>query len=1544
MGENFEQKNPAISLKPEDMVGKFHIDEDRKKKALREEAKQQLLVCLSNGFINYQENNLEGVDHVRRDEEESNSYDDYDDREEYREYVPQVWSIPDDVKFSPEVQAAAMKSAVSCLSEGMFDRSLDFIETFNLPIADIIKIPEAIQGIQETLMTASMHERVDYVLHILSKFFNSKDVKIPVLDEMRTDVCKKILVTLLSDGYTDTAIKIKDTFQLPEAVISYPDVAAALKKSICGRLGDKDIRTAEHIINQFSLTPEFMSSPEIQDSVEAIVANTLSREVHTPVQTAKEMSNTFSLSPERQERAAKVGIGARLVKGYYSDAVEIMNGLKIPTETVNASPEIQKSAQKGIVHCLSKDEYGSIENAASIQKMFSFSTDFLSSPELQGVVQKLIVKRLSDSFYDIKKIKEIGDEFHLSEVLATEAAKAGLIKQIGAYRLHLASSIIYTFSLPASVTQSPEIHSAGVKAMIGSLKSGSTDGALNVVKTLSLPAELLLLPEVQQAAVGKMVSSLAKADIDDAIAVKNYFSISAQAASLIEVQDATKIGVAKCFSDKKLYTVPRILAVFPVPEEDMHVIAFDAMKNHLRTGDLDNTNNIQKSFPIPMDMFLSEEMRDDARKGIYARLSVGSSQMAMNIMTRFEIGNDIVLTAECQQSAKKGITASLPAQFFKDAVTIRDVFKVDQKTAQEAATEGLKLFVSRWPTSTAGKQIVDLFSLPREAVAQAATEAVFGFIKSGTFSHVDSIKNTFELSVEDISKASKKAYLTCLGSDGKELAEKIKEKFGVNVSSEDVLVFFPQVQKLLLDLKTITPEFAAQAEKTPDLLITLLEFRNDPDKIISTASENPFLLDAIASNPRFGSRLLLKFPQFDAVSKENIKTQFASKKEIMAKHPAIDPRSVEFRQLMQNSLKGYGVNGEVLKGIDAKGLSSERWLNYDEVAHFNLSSGQNTLAFSEIITTPLERVKETIDAYAHTIKEVLSEYRTELMAFEIALGKGELPTEELQKMTEALEKARQLPAEWKDKGGKTREKIIFGIEKGIENLRAKSTQERKGVLWEKLLADVASFQRLKDDVFKAQEIFIATEAEFDAALIEKAPSGKKIQDLKRRMTSAKDDLRGKFAVMERRIEDFRRNLRTMVAPALGEGRAVALIQDIETRLAEQFNHFDTDKSMLNNLFSQQADKRKEEVESRPMSIFVWTRDPDVDLYQGNYSPCCICIDSQYHGAVSPIADYNADLGIQIVNVWDEVKNEPVTAAWCWLGQDEKGEAALVVDNIESNTFYSSNFSEQFTDELFKYLKNYAKEVGVKKIVLGKANNDLPTTTRLTKFPSDTGKYSKIGGASRAGGYFLEAEDETVKTIWEKGVKPQKEKAEENNEKVDRIVFNEITTNPLTQSDLRPMRALERKVYAENPDLVQGLGLVRDIKESKGFDYSVATFGVPLGTTRQEMIAYAVAVDNETDEGDKSVYLEDIAVAPEAQRQGIGQKLIQELIGRLKSKARNDSKPVLFDMHLRPNSLALFDKQREQFERAGVSLLEDVLVPDYYDEGEDAVYRVYEVAV
>jgi len=223
---------------------------------------------------------------------------------------------------------------------------------------------------------------------------------------------------------------------------------------------------------------------------------------------------------------------------------------------------------------------------------------------------------------------------------------------------------------------------------------------------------------------------------------------------------------------------------------------------------------------------------------------------------------------------------------------------------------------------------------------------------------------------------------------------------------------------------------------------------------------------------------------------------------------------------------------------------------------------------------------------------------------------------------------------------------------------------------------------------------------------------------------------------------------------------------------------------------------------------------------------------------------------------------------------------------------------------------------------------------------DRNKYDKIGGANRADGYFLEAEDKSVKLVWERTEK-KTEKKQKTEKRTERVIFNNLATTTINKNNLSQILQAERKIYA-GTDLISGQTMAEDIKRGNGFEYSIAINGIRPNKKSAEIVAYIVGVEDETDEGDPSIYMEDIAVLPEAQRQGIGWEAMKEFIGQLKVKAQKDNKPVLLDMHLRETSQAFMARHKEDLESLDVKLIEEALVPDYYDEGKDALYQVYEV--
>ncbi len=153
-------------------------------------------------------------------------------------------------------------------------------------------------------------------------------------------------------------------------------------------------------------------------------------------------------------------------------------------------------------------------------------------------------------------------------------------------------------------------------------------------------------------------------------------------------------------------------------------------------------------------------------------------------------------------------------------------------------------------------------------------------------------------------------------------------------------------------------------------------------------------------------------------------------------------------------------------------------------------------------------------------------------------------------------------------------------------------------------------------------------------------------------------------------------------------------------------------------------------------------------------------------------------------------------------------------------------------------------------------------------------------------------------------------------------------------------ALEEQAYPV--ELVAGQATIDEMQNKNGLRYSVALTGTRPNQEQPQLLGYAIAYEDVTDEGLPSIYLDDIAIAPDCQGQGLAWNILQKLVERIKERVRAKGGSIILDMHLRPHSQRLFEAHRNDLAQLGVILKEDALVPDYYDEGEDALYYAYEV--
>lgn len=1169
------------------------------------------------------------------------------------------------------------------------------------------------------------------------------------------------------------------------------------------------------------------------------------------------------------------------------------------------------------------------------------------------------------------------------------------------------------FSVPEEMISQNDVS----KNLIFYLKKDDTERAIAVLNCFSEPFRYSLVQtqEFYKAVKDLLVEKIKWSDSSSIVKIKQYFPVSEQILQSLDLKNAAKFGLETSLGNN-INKAVEIKKIIPVEEDFFQTIENQQrmkwgiaylFEEGLEEGNIFDLDTLSK------ELFITKKTQQEGLKeGMIKVLSNPHPNLEYidKNLDKYNIENKKLFIEDVVSEVIANRITEVSAGYrdrMSEVDNIIKHFAMSPDIIQQSAKKSfLKVFETETPSLTMLMDIKEKFSLSEEfiqtpEVHQAAKEGFINCLKNGIevqrfegswMDDAMEIKEKFSIPEDffqfpEVHKVLKEIFIKRLENGRIDRAMEIKESFSLILFPQELIIKDSELETLLFQLKEISPEFYDQALKSVDIIIALFPVAQNPERINETIKSNPFLIEAVSKNPRFGSKLLVKYPELDETSQENINFQFKAKKEILEENPDIDPESNEFRIAMQEKLKTYknneeillqieclGIRNELIKelaekaekeileenlGIDIQsndyrvalrgkikeykkdedilkdmefsGIDTDQWLNYSETEYFSLDSGESKLAFSETVATLINRIKETIASYSYRVKEVIKEYQKELKEFKIQAGNVDETSELIKKMESELAKAKE----------ENNEAKVKGIEKGIASFQEKMKKGKKIPLWDKVIGDINAFDRLKNDVFLSHENVIRAEEKFKEYTQDKSHAAMDIMEAKRVLAKAKGDLKEKFGLLEKRIEDFRNNFVSVLEPALGKDRSESLLQEIQQGLGEQFDHYDSDRSTLANLFSERSDKEKEKLDSRPMSIFVWARNPDIDLYQGNYNDCCIKINSDHMGAESTIADYNTDLGIQIVNIWDETKNEPITCAWCWIGKDSDGNAALVVDNIESNTLYSSNYSEQLTDKLFDYLKNYAKNIGIKKVVMGKTNNDLPTASELAKLNSSEKEYQKVGGYNRyngedeEGGYYLEAEGTSVKTIWE-----EKAKKREKKERKIKVEYKNREFKSLVKNDLSDILKLEEKVYEED-DLSQGEDLREDIESGKGFDYSVVLTG-EKEAGKKEIIGYAIGVEDETDENKPCVYLEDIVVAPEAQGQGFGWEIMRKMIEKIKEKAAKENKPVLFDMHLRDSSRQLMEKHKEDLERLGLALVDEALIPDYYSDGDDSLYQVYEV--
>ena len=125
---------------------------------------------------------------------------------------------------------------------------------------------------------------------------------------------------------------------------------------------------------------------------------------------------------------------------------------------------------------------------------------------------------------------------------------------------------------------------------------------------------------------------------------------------------------------------------------------------------------------------------------------------------------------------------------------------------------------------------------------------------------------------------------------------------------------------------------------------------------------------------------------------------------------------------------------------------------------------------------------------------------------------------------------------------------------------------------------------------------------------------------------------------------------------------------------------------------------------------MWDRIPQKDLFQGNYSTCCIGIGK---GNGSAMPHYLMNTAFNMIELVNNKTGKPIGNALIYYIINDKKEPILILDNIEINNDFkpSKTVGKRLLSAVIQYAQNLNETVSGRndiKIGVGAKYNDLPT--------------------------------------------------------------------------------------------------------------------------------------------------------------------------------------------------------------------------------------------
>ena len=996
-----------------------------------------------------------------------------------------------------------------------------------------------------------------------------------------------------------------------------------------------------------------------------------------------------------------------------------------------------------------------LDEGMAIEFISTYPKEVLMHPKAQA----LALSRLRDSFSnsDYYLANKIFALFGFSDAIIEEpkmkrAVIDGLVEALKNDYFTAIELLTNYFGPSPEILFSDEVQSVIKTKLKHKLETANIDEVNKFITDLIIFENIFNDPDIKQAiqtSIIEWLSNLSRGDVSEIQRLIDRSNIPIELLQTKRIKAAAKIAIgALVEKDFDNLEINQLIGIFDLSAEEVKIEVLRSIYSN--THNPKQVEKIKSAFGYTTEELSEPGLQRLAQDNIRDCILFNKFAVAQNIKKVFGVSEDAF-----DKILLNIILAAFKSDEMVKTLQMLKAFDLSEELLNNKILRGSVLDLLREQISEGAAvwalELIKLFKITEQELSslkedQKALEAgLVGAIVNDDVIDIQAYIATFDLSdtflkSTEVDRETRKRIITLLKEGELVEVEKLAEI--MNQPIEVVKNGAARVLSGAIDEGNLS--LAAK-------LIRRYKFENGSKRLqeallahgLDISTEE---LMSIAEDDRFGIHLLTKFPSFDRRAKEAVMQILKCDEETPKE---IDRRSLEYRKVVQEKLSEYKNNKHISEALIASGVDLETWLNYDQVDYFTLGEADE-LTTAEQIKTPIERLVPSFEAFTKAMKETIGEYRKELFNIRVPVDTNELL-------------AKKVELEGSIKTTRDANKRS-GMEKGLAVLNEQIANPKTVLVWEKVMAEFSKLIKLAEgitakntelDALEKNKITITDENSLKAAQENKANTWKTRKSLVKELSQLK-----------RRSGEIFETLEQSLVPAIGSERASGIKQEVHSKVREHIDHLGTDFDTIfsfidvdeENISTNEVDDEEVEddtayrfnpshakqLQGRPMSIRVGGRSRQ-DLYLGNYTTCCIRIDSDFHGAESPIADYVTDLGMQNVIIYDEAAQTPIACAWCWIGRhNATNETALVIDNVEGWQKFTVNFQNQLNEQLATYLESYADAIKVKNLTQGPDYNDLNPVSEYRQGEW----YLKLGGSNRPDepngtcGYYLEAEHDS----------------------------------------------------------------------------------------------------------------------------------------------------------------------------------------------------------